>query len=261
MKWFSSGLCMKMRFTPDNRAGGLGQSDVALPVRSRRGAGRFLGFGAESAAPSPRNENRGSDLTTLICGRRSVRRFLERPVPAETVARVLEAARWAPSAHNRQPWRFLIVEEPERKTRLAAAMGERLAFDRIASGDSAGDIERDVARSRTRITLSPLLILVCMTLEDMDRYPDRRRSDAERIMAVQSTAMSVQNMLLAAAAEGLGACWMCAPLFCPDVVTGAFDLPPRWEPQALISIGYQEGEGRERPRRPLSELALGWKRS
>ena len=51
-------------------------------------------------------------------------------------------------------------------------------------------------------------------------------------MAVQSTAMAVQNMLLLAHAEGLAACWMCAPLFCPDTVRAALDLPADWQPQA-----------------------------
>jgi F420 biosynthesis protein FbiB-like protein len=75
-------------------------------------------------------------------------------------------------------------------------------------------------------------------MADMDRYPDEKRSRNEYLMAVQSTAMAVQNLLLAAHAEGLGACWMCAPLFCPDVVSAELDLPADWQPQALITLGY-----------------------
>ena len=74
-------------------------------------------------------------------------------------------------------------------------------------------------------------------MADMDQYPDDRRQQAERVMAVQSVALAAQNLLLAAHAEGLGACWMCAPLFCPDVVRDALALPEDWEAQALIHAG------------------------
>ena len=57
-------------------------------------------------------------------------------------------------------------------------------------------------------------------------------------MATQSVAMAGQNLLLAAQAEGLGACWMCAPLFCPDVVRAQLDLPEEWQAQGLIACGY-----------------------
>jgi F420 biosynthesis protein FbiB-like protein len=90
---------------------------------------------------------------------------------------------------------------------------------------------------------------------DMDRYPDPERSAAERLMAVQSTALAVQNLLLAAHAEGLGACWMCAPLFCPDVVSAQLNLPEDWEPQALITIGYP-AEQKQSARQPLETRVL-----
>jgi F420 biosynthesis protein FbiB-like protein len=88
----------------------------------------------------------------------------------------------------------------------------------------------------------------------MDYYPDARRQAAERLMAVQSVAMAVQNLLLAAHAEGLGACWMCAPLFCPDAVRSALSLPEDWEPQALVTLGYPGGPGKVPVRRPLADL-------
>ena len=77
-------------------------------------------------------------------------------------------------------------------------------------------------------------------------------------MAVQSVAMAVQNLLLAAHAEGLGACWMCAPLFCPDSVRAALGLAENWEAQALITLGFPANEGKPASRKPLSEAAA-WK--
>jgi F420 biosynthesis protein FbiB-like protein len=193
-------------------------------------------------------------LTDWIRERRSIRRYRPEPLPAGLTARLLDAARFAPSAHNRQPWRFALLQEPAEKERLATAMGARLRADRLADGDNAADIERDVERSRMRITSAPLVMAACLTLIDMDRYPDPRRAEAERMMAVQSTAMAVQNMLLLAHAEGLAACWMCAPLFCPDTVKIALQLPADWEPQALVTLGYPAAPGRNRERRPIAEV-------
>jgi coenzyme F420-0:L-glutamate ligase / coenzyme F420-1:gamma-L-glutamate ligase len=185
--------------------------------------------------------------------RRSIRRYRAEPLPDGLIQRLLDAARFAPSAHNRQPWRFALLDD-ERKRRLAAAMGERLRADRTADGDARDDIERDVERSHARIVGAPAVIAACFSLADMDRYPDARRADAERLMAVQSTAMALQNLLLLAHAEGLAACWMCAPLFCPDTVRTALDLPTDWQPQALITLGYPAASGRKRERRAISEF-------
>jgi F420 biosynthesis protein FbiB-like protein len=188
-------------------------------------------------------------------GRRSVRRYAEQPIAPELVQRLLEAAIWAPSAHNRQPWRFAVLSSAEARCALAAAMGERLRADLTADGAAPELIERDVSRSYSRISGAPLAIMVCLSMADMDRYPDGRRNEAEYIMAVQSVAMAAQNLLLAAHAEGLGACWMCAPLFCPDVVRNALNLPADWQPQALITLGYPAA-ARESSRHALETRVL-----
>lgn len=190
----------------------------------------------------------------LVADRRSIRRYEASTIPAETLDRVLAAARWAPSAHNRQPWRFAILTPFHWKDRLARAMGDRLRRDRLADGDPPAAIDQDVARSYARITGAPVAIVVALDMADMDRYPDDRRR-AEYTMAVQSAAMAVQNLLLAAHAEGFGACWMCAPLFCPDVVSEALALPKGWEPQAIVTLGLPAGSGKPATRRPIEELS------
>ena len=190
----------------------------------------------------------------LVAGRRSIRRYESEPLPAETVERLIEAARWAPSAHNRQPWRFALLDAPAWKERLARAMGARLRSDRLADGDAASAIEADVARSYARITEAPLAIVIALDMAEMDRYPDERRRRAEYLMAVQSTAMATQNLLLAAHAEGLGACWMCAPLFCPETVASAIGLPSAWEPQALVTLGRPASAGKPGVRKPVAAM-------
>ena len=189
----------------------------------------------------------------LAAGRRSIRRYAPMPVSAETLRRIIGAACWAPSAHNRQPWRFALLEEPAWKDRLARAMGEKLRADRLADGDPVPLVEGDVARSHARISGAPAVIVVSLDMEDMDRYRDERQR-AEHLMAVQSTAMAVQNLLLAAHAEGLGACWMCAPLFCPEVVAASLGLPAAWDPQALVTIGAPANAGKPPVRHPVEAV-------
>jgi coenzyme F420-0:L-glutamate ligase / coenzyme F420-1:gamma-L-glutamate ligase len=189
-------------------------------------------------------------LFDLIKSRRSIRRYASQPVPLELLRRLLEAATWAPSAHNRQPWRFAVLTKSADREKLAAAMGARLRADRTADGDDPQDIERDVTRSYDRLTGAPVIIVVCLSMVDMDSYPDPRRSHNEELMAIQSTAMATQNLLLLAHAEGLAACWVCAPLFVPELVQETLNLPADWQPQGLITLGWA-GETREKTRAPL----------
>ncbi len=184
----------------------------------------------------------------LVRTRRSVRNYTEQSVSSELIDQLLEAAMWAPSAHNRQPWRFAVITTAAAKAQLADAMGTRLRADRLRDGDSIELIDRDVNRSRERITSAPIVIVVCLSMIDLDHYPDERRNSLERTMAIQSVATSVQNMLLMAHELGFGACWMCAPLFCPDVVREALDLPDDWEAQALITIGYPADANAGKPK-------------
>jgi coenzyme F420-0:L-glutamate ligase/coenzyme F420-1:gamma-L-glutamate ligase len=188
------------------------------------------------------------NLLNLIRTRRSIRRYTNQPVSSQLIDQLLEAAIWAPSAHNRQPWRFAVVTTPEMKARLADEMGAHLRADRTRDGDPAEAIERDVSRSRERIVSAPVVIVACLSMLDMDRYPDERRASSEHSMAAQGVAMAIQNLLLMAHSLGLGACWMCAPLFCPDAVRAALDLPDDWEAQALITIGYPTGADQGKPR-------------
>lgn len=196
-----------------------------------------------------------TELLDFMRGRRSLRRYQRQSVPREWIALLLEAAVWAPSAHNRQPWRFAIVDEQATKERLAREMGAALRRDLTADGISPAAIDADVGRSYKRITSAPVLILVCMSLSDMDDYSDEKRNDHELTMARQSTAMAGQNMLLMAEKLGLGACWLCAPLFCQALVARVLKLPADWQPQGMITLGFP-AQQRERSREPWETRVL-----
>ncbi len=201
------------------------------------------------------NDERQELVLDTIRARRSIRRYLDTPVPRELIEKILDAARWAPSAHNRQPWRFAIIENSETKRALASAMGDKLRADLERDGAARDVIEKDTARSYQRITNAPVVIVVCVTMREMDSYADARRRHAEYLMATQSVAMATQNLLLAAHALGLGACWMCAPLFVPETVREVLKLENDWEPQVLITMGFG-GETREKTRMSLEDVAV-----
>jgi F420 biosynthesis protein FbiB-like protein len=198
------------------------------------------------------------DLPEILRGRRSVRRLRSDPVPSELVIAVLEAAAWAPSPHGTQPWRFVVLTEDERKQELAEAMADAWRYHLALDGQDEETIARRLAGSQRRLREAPVLILVCLDPRDLDRYPDPERQQAERIMAIQSLGAAVQNLLLMAYRLGLDTGWMCAPLFCPDVVRRVLGLREELEPQALITLGYAATDPQRRPRRPLDQLIVAW---
>lgn len=192
-----------------------------------------------------------------VHGRRSVRQYLDKAVPEEMVERVLEAACWAPSPHGRQPWRFAVLQNATSKERLAEAMGDEWRANLQMDGQDAEVVEKRLEGSRRRLLDAPVLVLLCLYLEDLDDYPDPERQQSETTMAVQSLGAAAQNMMLAAHGLGLDSGWMCAPLFCPENVVEALDLGPKLVPHALITLGYAAGDPpKRRSHKSLDELIV-----
>ncbi len=191
----------------------------------------------------------------FLRSRRSVRHFLPKPVPEEVVERILETAVYAPSAHNRQPWRFVVVRSGEARTKLADQMGAAFRVDLIGDGLPEEQADQQVERSRCRILEAPVLAVLCVDLADMDTYPDERRRNAEYLMAVQSAALAGGTLLLAAHAEGLGGVWVCAPLFAPEAVRRALEIPAAWQPQGMLLVGFPAKISEFRPRKAISEIS------
>lgn len=192
----------------------------------------------------------------LVRERRTVRAYRSDDVDLGVIRQALEDACWAPSPHHTQPWRFVLIASEAERRRLAEAMGERWQEDLSQDELSPRLIDGQLKGSRVRLGKARTLVVVCLSQNDLDRYPDQRRQAAERDMAVQSIGAAVQNLLLALHLNGLAACWMCAPLFCPEVVQATLDLPPDWEPQALITIGRAVEPPPAPQRRPLDDLLL-----
>ena len=199
---------------------------------------------------------RTDSLAALLQSRRSVRKYQAHPVSYELIEQVIEAARWAPSPHGRQPWRFAVLTTQELKLQLADQMGSTWQQNLQMDGQDTETVNIRLEKSRQRILNAPVIIIPCLYLEDLDYYPDERRQADEKTMAIQSIGAAIQNMLLMAYDLGLDAGWMCAPLFCPEVVCNALDLDPRLIPQALITIGYAAADPQRRERLPLSSLIV-----
>lgn len=142
------------------------------------------------------------------------------------------------------------------KLHLADRMGDTWQQNLEMDGQDAEIVNIRLEKSRQRIMNAPAILVPCLYLEDLDRYPDERRQADETIMAIQSIGAAIQNMLLMAFDLGLDTGWMCAPLFCPEVVCEALDLDKRLIPQALITVGYATADPQRRERLPLSSLVV-----
>jgi len=195
-----------------------------------------------------------SRLLDVLGERRSIRKYQARPVPQELIREVLKAGGWAPSAHNAQPWRFIVLADPSVKRLLAEAMAKSWAADMAKDGLQ---VETEKFRFRVeRFATAPVLILACLTTEGMDNFSDEKRQKLERDLAMQSLASALENMLLAAHAKGLGTCWFCAPSFCKEKVRKTLKIPDEVEPEALITMGYPAEDPSAPPRRQLGDYCF-----
>jgi len=197
-----------------------------------------------------------SNIEQAIKERRSVRKYSQRPIPHEVLRKILEAAAWAPSAHNAQPWRFIIITSAEKKRGLAGAMAKLWLQDLKRDGEPLETRTAIAEDSIERFANAPALVLACLTMEDMLKYPDEKRQKSERDLAVQSLGAAIQNLLLAAHAMQLGACWYCAPAFCKEAVKQELKIPREVEPQALITIGYPAEKPEPPRRKPLAAFVF-----
>lgn len=152
------------------------------------------------------------DVFECIATRRSIRKFLRLDVPMEMLGAVLDAGRYAPSSGNVQNWRFIVVKKPETIAQIAEASMQQLW-----------------------VAQAPAIIVVCSDSEKLQMFYGTR---GERLYAIQNCSASIQNMLLAAHAIGLGASWVGA--FDENILGRVLGIPESVLPQAIIPIGYPD---------------------
>jgi coenzyme F420-0:L-glutamate ligase / coenzyme F420-1:gamma-L-glutamate ligase len=185
-----------------------------------------------------------------VAGRRTVRRFDgDRPVPAGPLRAAVAAAATAPAPHHTRPWRVVRLTDATR-TRLLDAMAERWREDLRGDGLEDERIERRIARSDAVLRDAPELLAAFVSLDGAHRYPDARRSTAERDLFVLSGGAALANLQVVLAAHGLGAAWISSTAFCPDTVRAELDLPTAWQPIGMVAVGHPAG-GAPPPRPPV----------
>ncbi len=192
-----------------------------------------------------------TNLRDFLRSRRSIRRFKADPVPDSVIEDLLATATFAPSAHNRQPWRFAVVKDPAARQRLGVALTSKMRADMQAEGAPESEIETRVTRSLRRIDEAPALILLCRDVTDV-----RADTPEEALMGTQSVALAGLQLLLAVHATGLGANWICWPLYAQAETRAALELPDTWEPQAMVVIGCIDEKSKEKIIKPLNEIII-----
>ena len=165
------------------------------------------------------------ELSEAIKGRRSIRAYKQQNVPEEIVEKLIDAASFAPSAGNIQPWKFVIARKQDTKKKLAQAADQ--AF----------------------IEEAPVVIVVCANEERSSMgYGFRGKT----LYCIQDTAAATQNILLTAYSLGLGTCWIGA--FNEDEAKKAINAPEEIRPVAIIPVGYANEAPTQRNRRPISQI-------
>ena len=197
-----------------------------------------------------------TSVPVFIEARRSIRAFLPEPVPRSELDRLVEAACLAPAPHHSRPWRWVVLDTPDRKAALARGMGDRWRTDLESDGVPRPRVDELIDASHRKLVGAPALLLGCLTWEGLDRYPDEQRRRAEWGMALLSLGAAVENLMLAATAADLASCWVAAPIFCPAEARDALSLPRVWLPHALVLVGRRDPAYTPptRPPVPLDDL-------
>ena len=197
-----------------------------------------------------------SSIIDAVKTRRSIRKYSSRRISTDVLNEILGSARWAPSAHNAQPWRFIVLTKKALKRDLAEAMANAWKVD-MNKDNMPTEVRENLTKiSVERFAHAPVIAVACLTMEDMIQYTDEFRQRFEHDLAAQSLGAAIQNVLLTAKAHGLGACWFGAPVFCKEAVRKILKIPEYVEPQALITMGYPAEKPRPLHKRPLENYSF-----
>jgi len=168
----------------------------------------------------PRSQN---PVLEAIYSRRSVRDYTPEPIPKDTIYEIIRAGTWAPSGLNNQPWRFVIVQDAEKREALA-----------------------QLTRYGEIIRRAPVVIAVFVDKDAM----------YHEVKDHQAMGACIQNMLLATHALGLGAVWLGEILKNADLVRQTLSLPENLDLMAVVALGHPKHRNQRSSRKPLEEVIV-----
>ncbi len=167
----------------------------------------------------------------VIEARRSIRHYKSDPIPEETILRILNAARLAPSWKNSQNWHFILVQDTANKTALLNAFA-------------------DTNPGKKALAAAPVVVILCAN-------PDNSGKMGDKEYYLVDAAIAMEHLILAARAEELGTCWM--GLFDENVIQKALEIPSPWRVIGITPLGYPDQDPKPRPRKALEEM-ISWEK-
>jgi nitroreductase len=196
-----------------------------------------------------------TDVWEVLSTARTIRRFTDEPVDDAVLARCLRAATWGPSGANAQAWHFIVLRSPEMRVVVAEAAARALAVIEPVYGMTRPDPDDDSRRARDNRA----------TYELHDRageltsvlFAQKRFDSASELLLGGSIFPAMQNFLLAARAQGLGACltsW--ASYGGEQLLREAVGVPDDWMLAGHVVIGWPRGRHGPLRRRPLSDVVF-----
>lgn len=180
-------------------------------------------------------------LYKAIYARRDIRRFRSDPVSEDVLGRLIQAAHHAPSVGFSQPWDLVIVRENETKAEIA-----EIAERAIAAAREGYEEPRRSEFAQLKLEgIREAPINICVTCDPTRGEPHVLGRSSMRETDVYSTCLAVQNLWLAARAEGVGVGWV--SVLYPAEVRDVLEIPPHIDPIAYLCLGYPEGDFPEEP--------------
>jgi coenzyme F420-0:L-glutamate ligase/coenzyme F420-1:gamma-L-glutamate ligase len=223
----------------------MGESDEGIPIVLIRGYNFEFNDKTRIKSILRRKEDdlfisiEEKTFSNILKNRRSYKLgYRKEEIKKDIIEECIEIARWAPSAHNSQHWKYIIFERDKIRENLIEKMNKQLISDLEKDGKSKDFITSKVEKSRRNFLNAPILILLCLDISDLEKYTDPERSQNEFILGIQSISSSATYLLLAFEMKKLAACWYCAPLFAKDIVKDYLKLPESYIPMAFFTVGY-----------------------
>jgi len=188
------------------------------------------------------------EILELIKKRRTIRKYKKKQIPKKILNKIIEAGRWAPSAENTQPWRFIILKEGEIKSNFIKKIKKEVYSEKFLTS-----VNVLLKRSIKIIEEAPIIILVYNThtfLEKVKKLGKVYKKPAY-LSEIQSISAAIENMFLAATSLGIGMCWLNFPLLIKDEIEKFFKTKDKLI--AILTLGYPQEKGKRSKRKPISE--------